>query len=218
MGVRWWMCLGSVFSSLFSSFIMFRILARNFGEIKSANSIKWLNSVCPAIWLRKDKVCALKIGSSHKGAEKCVMFLTWQMHRLAWWRWAWQLALLPGHLQGMCVFLYCCQELFFYSFPIFLSENAVLMDGTKGNYAKFRMLNSHHIVVGKKKMCCLNAVESLLWECVGCLPGMVSLVICFHPCSRRCTVVLSVPDAAPLWATGGSAALPCWKGWWFWKL
>lgn len=99
------------FSSLFS-FIAVRILVRNFRGIRSTNSIKWLNSVCRAIWLRKDKVCTLKIGFSHKGAEKCVMFLTWQMHRLAWWRWAWQPALLPGHLQGMCVFLYCCQELF----------------------------------------------------------------------------------------------------------
>lgn len=30
---------------------------------------------------------------------------------------------------------------FFHSFPIFLSENAALMDDTKGNYAQFRMLN-----------------------------------------------------------------------------
>lgn len=30
---------------------------------------------------------------------------------------------------------------FFHSFPIFLSENALLMDDTKGNYAQFRMLN-----------------------------------------------------------------------------
>lgn len=50
----------------------------------------------------------------------------------------------------------------------------------------------------KKKICCLNAIESLLLECVGSLSGMVSLVICFHPCSCWCTVVLSVPDAASL--------------------
>lgn len=30
---------------------------------------------------------------------------------------------------------------FFHSFPIFLSENALLMDDTKGNYEQFRMLN-----------------------------------------------------------------------------
>lgn len=51
----------------------------------------------------KDKVCSLEIGCSHKGAKKCVMFLTWQMHCLAWWHWAWQCVWLPGHLLGLCV-------------------------------------------------------------------------------------------------------------------
>lgn len=51
----------------------------------------------------KDKVCSLKIGCCRKGAKKCVMFLTWQMHCLAWRHWAWQCVWLPGHLLGLCV-------------------------------------------------------------------------------------------------------------------
>lgn len=51
----------------------------------------------------KDKVCSLKIGCCCKGAKKCVMFLTWQMHCLAWWHWVWQCLWLPGHLLGWCV-------------------------------------------------------------------------------------------------------------------
>lgn len=91
-----------VFCSFFS--FIFTVLVRNFrGRQSMTIESKVTILYAKQNGSKKDKVCSLKIGCGCKGAKKCVMFLTWQMHCLAWWHWAWQHVRLPGHLLGLCV-------------------------------------------------------------------------------------------------------------------
>lgn len=81
----------------------------------------------------KDKVCSLKIGCSRKGVKKCVMFLTWQMHCLAWWHWAWQCVWLPGHLLGLCVSKVMPRAASSFCFPMSFPESFVAKHTRKDN-------------------------------------------------------------------------------------
>ena len=81
------------------------LLARNFHGRQTMTLLNGRSLLgMPSKMAQKRTRYALwKFGCSRKGAKKCVMFLTWQMHCLAWRHWAWQCVWLPGHLLGLCV-------------------------------------------------------------------------------------------------------------------